>query len=335
MDSLTHIALGAVIGDALVSKQIGKRSLLIGALAQSIPDVDFVAGLWLDTDNNLLAHRGLTHSILFIVLASLICAFVAGRWFRNSGISPGKWFLVILLETSVHLFLDTMNVYGVGLFEPFFDHRYSFNVLYVADPFFSVAPGIAVLMLLLLRVHDHRRRFWHKMGWSVSALYLPVAVAVKVYLLGVIGNELSAKGSSPSRYFATPTPLNILLWYVVVEQEDGYLIGYRSVFDRSPTGFQFKQSDKDLLAPIADREDVQNLVRFSNDYYVIGATGDKLIFSDIRFGQVFGWIDHDAPFVFNYDLKYPDNNKVVIQRGRFRGWTRENIRLTLTRIAGR
>ena len=68
MDSLTHIALGACVGEAFFGRKIGRKAMLWGALAQSIPDVDFLAAFWLNTTDNLLAHRGFTHSILFGLL---------------------------------------------------------------------------------------------------------------------------------------------------------------------------------------------------------------------------------------------------------------------------
>jgi len=40
MDSLTHLALGACVGEAFFDKKIGKKALLWGALANSLPDID-------------------------------------------------------------------------------------------------------------------------------------------------------------------------------------------------------------------------------------------------------------------------------------------------------
>ena len=71
MDSLTHIALGACMGEAFAGQTVGRKAMLWGILAQSIPDIDFIASTWLDTTSNLLAHRGFTHSILFGVVVSL------------------------------------------------------------------------------------------------------------------------------------------------------------------------------------------------------------------------------------------------------------------------
>ena len=68
MDSLTHIALGACVGEAFFERGFGKKAMLWGALAQSVPDIDFVASFWMPTAENLLAHRGFTHSLLFAAL---------------------------------------------------------------------------------------------------------------------------------------------------------------------------------------------------------------------------------------------------------------------------
>ena len=79
MDSLTHIAVGACMGEAFAGKTVGRKAMLWGILAQSIPDIDFIASFWLDTPDNLLAHRGFTHSLLFGALIATIMAFLAER----------------------------------------------------------------------------------------------------------------------------------------------------------------------------------------------------------------------------------------------------------------
>ena len=38
MDTLTHIVLGACIGEVLATKKVGKKALVLGAVTQSIPD---------------------------------------------------------------------------------------------------------------------------------------------------------------------------------------------------------------------------------------------------------------------------------------------------------
>ncbi len=72
MDSITHIVLGATIGEAVAGKQLGKKAMLIGAIAQSIPDIDFLLAIWLRPIDNLLAHRGFTHSFFFAVTLAIL-----------------------------------------------------------------------------------------------------------------------------------------------------------------------------------------------------------------------------------------------------------------------
>ncbi|MBA4058037.1 MAG: metal-dependent hydrolase, partial [Marivirga sp.] len=65
MDTITHIAIGACIGELLAAKRIGKKALVVGSAAQIIPDIDLFYALWMSPSSNALAHRGFTHSFLF------------------------------------------------------------------------------------------------------------------------------------------------------------------------------------------------------------------------------------------------------------------------------
>ncbi|HEY6901521.1 MAG TPA: metal-dependent hydrolase, partial [Puia sp.] len=65
MDSITHIVLGATVGEALAGRKLGKRAMLLGAIANSFPDIDFIGSFWMGTARDVWTHRGITHSILF------------------------------------------------------------------------------------------------------------------------------------------------------------------------------------------------------------------------------------------------------------------------------
>ena len=170
MDSITHIVLGATIGDAIAGRRLGKKAMLLGAVAQSLPDIDFVASFWLDTSHDVAAHRGITHSFLFVLIMAMLLAFAAGRRWRGVGMSRWDWLLFFGLQLFVHIFLDAFNAYGTGWFEPFSHYRVSFNVLFVADPLYSVWLGISFLALLILRRGDRRRKFWAAFGLIFSSL---------------------------------------------------------------------------------------------------------------------------------------------------------------------
>jgi inner membrane protein len=323
------------MGDAFAGKQLGKRAMFLGAVAQSVPDIDFFAGLWLNTSENLLAHRGFTHSILFVLLITPLLALVAERWHRPHDISLRKWMIFFGVQAFIHLLLDGMNVYGVGWFEPFSHYRVSYNWIFVADPFYSLWLGIAFAALLILKRNHPKRAWWRKFGVGMSTIYLFYCGLNKIKINNDVRDVFNKQHIAYISYFTTPTPLNNWLWYVVASSDSGYYIGYRSLFDKErKIDFRFVSRNDSLLEPLKDHEDLQKLLQFSKGYYTIERRNDTLVFNDIRFGQIIGWKDPAAPFAFYYFLGHPDKNKLIVQRGRFARWDRSALNALLKRIKG-
>ena len=335
MDSITHIALGAIIGEAYAGKELGKRVMVIGALAQSVPDIDFVMSFWLSPVDNLLAHRGFAHSILFGAALSLFLGFAATRWGRPTSVSTKRWILFFALEISVHLLLDALNNYGVGWFEPFSHTRVSFDVIFVADPFYSIWLGIGCAGLFFLHSKAPARRHWVALSLILSSLYL----AYTFYNKSVIQREVKAalhnRQLPYSRVLTTPAPFNNWLWYYVAEADSGYYVGYRSVFDKLVIAdLHYFPRQAALLSHVVDQGALKKLLRFSQGYYTVENQNDTLVFNDLRFGQVAGWSDPHGKFAFHYYLDYPKANLLVVQRGRFQNWNRRTIREFMEKIAG-
>ncbi|MFT3677383.1 MAG: metal-dependent hydrolase [Chitinophagaceae bacterium] len=335
MDSITHIALGACIGEAFFEKGFGKKAMLWGALAQSAPDIDFIAGAWMGLPEELLAHRGFTHSILFGLLIGPAFALLAARIHRSWTVPLRKWIWFFCIEIFVHLLLDGFNNYGVGWFEPFSHHRFSFNALYVADPFFSIWPAIALVVLLLKKAEARHRTFWWRLGLFIPLLYLTYCSYNKWQINRDVKHILAHQQIPYTRYFTTPTPLNNWLWYVVAGNDSGYNVGYRSVFDsKKEIDFHFFPRNDAWLDPLRNTEDMQRLIRFSQQFYTVEQWGDTLVFNDLRFGQITGWQNGGNRFVFHYFLTHPEANGLVVQRGRFAGWNARTARAMLRRIRG-
>ncbi len=335
MDTLTHIAVGACVGEAFFERGFGKKALFWGALAQSVPDVDFFAGFWLNTSENLLAHRGFTHSILFAILIIPALSMSADRIHRPHDIMFRKWLFFFGTEVFLHLILDAFNNYGIGWFEPFSHYRFSFNAIYVADFFFSIWPGIAFLMLLILKRYHPRRKFWWKFGVFLPALYLCYCIFNKINVNGDVTDILKKQSIPYTRYFTTPAPLQNWLWFVVAGNDSGYYVGYRSVFDsKKEISFQYFPRNDSLLAPVRERDDVRRLIRFSQQYYTAEKWNDTLVFNDLRFGQVIGWADPKEKFAFHYYLQPYADNRLVVQRGRFAKWNKEAVKAFVARIKG-
>jgi inner membrane protein len=335
MDSLTHIALGACMGEAFAGKTLGKKAMLWGALAQSIPDIDFTASFWMNTTSNLLAHRGFTHSFLFCAIITPFFALLAERLHRPHNIRYLKWILFFGAAIFIHIFIDAFNNYGVGWFEPFSHQRISFNAIYVADPFFSIWPGIAFVTLIYLKPRNPKRKNWWTMGLGLSTLYLGYCLFNKVNIDEDVKDILQKQPISYTRYFTSPAPLQNWLWYVVAGNDSGYHVGFRSVFDsKKEIAFQYFPRNPSLLKSFSNHEDIQQLIRFSQQFYTLENRNDTLVFNDLRFGQVIGWQNPKEKFVFHYYIQYPSENKLVVQRGRFEGWNWQTAKSLVKRIEG-
>jgi inner membrane protein len=323
------------MGEAFAGKTLGKKAMLWGALAQSIPDIDFIASFWMDTSSALLAHRGFTHSFLFCVIITPLFALVAERLHRPHNIRLGKWLLFFGGVIFIHIFIDAFNNYGVGWFEPFSNRRISFNAIYVADPFFSVWPGIACVALVYLKRWDSRRKKWWRMSLGLSALYLLYCLINKVQINSDTKDILKKQQISYTKYFTTPAPLQNWLWYVVAGNDSGYYVGFRSLSDsKKEIAFQYFPRNDTLLEPVQDHEDLQRLIRFSQQFYTVEKWNDTLVFNDLRFGQIIGWQNPRGKFVFYYFLQHPEDNRLVVQRGRFEGWNRQTVYSLVKRIKG-
>lgn len=324
------------MGEAFAGKTVGQKAVLWGILAQSIPDIDFIAASWLDTTSNLLAHRGFTHSILFGLAISLIMAALANHWHRSHNISFRRWLFFFCAAVFSHIFIDAFNNYGVGWFEPFTHYRISFNTIYVADPFFSIAPGVTLVMLLVLKQRNKRRIFWWKLGLGVSSVYLCYCMINKAIINNDVKKILTTEQIPYKKYFTTPAPLQNWLWYVVAGNDSVYYVGYRSVFDKTNSlSLEKFPRNISMIDSIRNDRDVQQLIRFSQDYYTVEKKQDTLVFNDLRFGQVIGWQNPKEEFCFHYYLHPDIDNTLVVQRGRFAKWDWHVVESLYERIKGK
>jgi inner membrane protein len=323
------------MGEAFAGNTVGKKAMLWGILAQSIPDIDFLASLWLNTADNLLAHRGFTHSILFALLISPVFALLAERWHRPHDISYTRWLLFLSSVIGVHIFIDAFNNYGVGWFEPFSHYRVSFNIIFVADPFFSAAPAIAFIMLLLLRIKNSGRKFWWRFGLGISFLYLGYCTINKIYINRKVKQLLVRQQIPYKRFITTPAPLQNWLWFIAAGNDSGYYTGYISVFDRNKnTKLHYFPRNDTLLSIVKNKSDVTKLIRFSQQFYTLEQHADTILFNDLRFGQIIGWQNPGERFAFYYYLQPQMNNTLVVQRGRFAKWDEQSLQSLLRRIRG-
>ena len=335
MDSITHTVLGACVGEALAGKKLGKHAMFWGALANNIPDVDVITSFWMSQADSLLAHRGFTHSILFALLFPFILAFILSRWHKNKLMLFKDWWILIASGMFIHIFIDSLTSYGTGWFEPFSHHRVTMNVLFVADPFYTLSLLVSFVALLFIKGKKKSRIKWTNFGLWISTLYIGYAFINKAIIDSDFKKELSRQNIQYTNYFSTPAPLNNFLWYLVAKNDTGFFLGYHSMFDKTDEiDLNYRSKNENLLSGLETDNDLLKLKRFSKGYYSSEKINDTLFINDLRFGTTGGWKDPSADFVFRYCLEKDANNDLVIQRGRFKSAGKDALTSLWKRICG-
>jgi inner membrane protein len=100
----------------------------VAVVCACLPDLDLATLVFEVRPNELIGHRGISHSIFVAALVALIAAAI---WFRSLRIGSRVWWRVALVlfgATAAHGLLDAMTTsdVGVALFAPFDDARYFF-----------------------------------------------------------------------------------------------------------------------------------------------------------------------------------------------------------------
>ena len=218
MDLITHLALGVCTGEIFLSKKIGKKALLWGALSQALPDIDTAGVFFYPADKALLIHRGITHSFFFAIVMGLVLAFVFKRLHNRLAIAIGILFLFFCFELALHDLLDVCNAYGTGLLEPFSHQRFSINLLYVADPLFTISLLVASIVLIFTGINKQGRLNWALGAVFITIAYVAFAAFNKEYISKRTQLAFINKDVPQGTYFTTPAPFQ--LYALVRRQSD-------------------------------------------------------------------------------------------------------------------
>jgi len=304
MDSLTQIALGAAVGEATLGSKVGKKAPLWGAALGTLPDLDVLANPFVSEMTALAIHRGVTHSLFFIVLATPLFGMLLHRVHPREKATARGWSLLVGLTLATHVLLDCLTSYGTQVFYPFSDYPVIFGTVFVIDPLYTVPLSLGLIVALFYAPASRQRRIANYVGLGLSSAYLLLTIANKLYMETVFARALDHQGYAVERVFTKPMPLNNLFWSAIAEDRTGYWIGYYSLLDRSNhIDFHRVPKHHNLLGDARDTEAVARLRWFSRGYFSVSQRDDQLYVHDLRFGRSdFGVGTGTAPYVFTFRL---------------------------------
>lgn len=287
MDSLSQAVLGAATFGVVMERQIGKKALLIGAAAGTLPDLDVVARAFMDELDFMGVHRGISHSFFLTVLISPLLGYLFHRWFKAK-YALKKWIFAFFLAISTHILLDCCTTYGTKVWMPFSDALVAWNTVFVIDPAYTLP------LLIVCLIVAFRKRFAQgnirilNWGLAVSTLYLVWGFVSQSIARNEFEASLAAEGLAYNEITVIPTPFNTILWTATAKTDDGYYVGSYSLFDeREKVAFSYVPAQLELLNGYQDNERVKKVLHFANGYAIARQEDPETIkVYSIKFGPM-------------------------------------------------
>lgn len=220
METLTHALLGAQAAGLVAGKRLGRREgMLLGAIAAAFPDLDFLA-FPIDPLRFLADwHQGPSHSLLMLplwalLIGTLFCA-PGRRWPALGGAIR-----VSATGLASHALLDLATAYGVQLFYPWSERRFSLGITYVVDPL------ITLILAACLAAQLGSGRRWAAAGLTLLCLCLGGQAWLKQQALRLGAEAAAAAGLAPQRIEALAQPFSPFNWKLIAEQGQGYVVAH-------------------------------------------------------------------------------------------------------------
>ena len=284
MDSVTQIALGAAVGEAVLGRKIGNKAMLWGAVIGTLPDLDVFVPLG-DVVKDFTYHRSATHSLFMLALVTPVLVWLILKIHPALREHRMRWWLLVYLVFATHVLLDSFTAYGTQIFWPVSNTPIAWSTIFIIDPLYTLPLLIGVICALVTTRASSRGHRLNRAGLILSSLYLGWTVVASQLADSRFREALATQNVAYDQLYTTPAPFNSLAWRAVVIDERGYFEGWLSMFDDdNAIRFSHYPSERQLLAGIEDHWPVQRLLWFARGIYSVARIGNDIVISDLRMG---------------------------------------------------
>lgn len=306
--------MGAVIGEAVLGREQGRRAWFWGAIIASFPDIDVAFKYLFTPAGAILFHRGMTHSILVCTLLVFAFGYLLNRLYGNEKTYRG-WRKLAAWGLFSHIFIDLFNSYSVTLFWPL-NIRVVFDSMGIFDILFILPFIVAFISFLFLRKKVWTRKKVAIVAICVATVYLGFTSINKLSVEHTVRKELRAQGEDIGKVRAAPLPLTNFMWMVVAEKKDGSGFWQTSVttLHKEKLKYSFVPKNSEWGSSFEDDREYKRIKRFSRGFYAI--TNDSLgnkYFCDLRFPS-FDFFGSSSPIsaVVKYELKIDSEGQLAL-----------------------
>ncbi len=294
MDSVTQLALGAAVGEASLGRKIGNRAMIWGGICGTIPDLDVFVP-YQDPVTAFISHRSYSHSLLILALLTPLVLWIIRQIHPDTSQDTRRWLLLVYLAFATHVLLDCFTAYGTQIFWPVSHTPIMWSTIFIIDPLYSLPLLLGVTGALILTREKTWGHTFNTFGLLLSTLYLTWTVVAKTHVETFVTDRLAKQQVKYSKLLVHPTPINTLLWRILVMQGNRYAEGFYSLVDRT-VELQLTPypNHTHLLGSLMMHHPVQGLRKFAQGFIGVKQIDDLIVVSDLRMG-----LEPNYAFSFN------------------------------------
>jgi len=220
MDPFTQGVVGAKLAQAFPKN--GKELFFAGAigwLSGMAADLDVLIRSESDSLLFFEYHRHFTHSLIFIPIGALLCAFLGYFLLFKNRLSFPSVYYYSLLGYGTHALLDCCTSYGTQLLWPFSDHRVAWDIISIVDPLYTLP-----LFTLVVASVWRRNPLFARIAIVYGLIYMGVGLVQRERAREVGKVMADERGHHILRLEAKPGFANLIVWKIIYETEDKYYV---------------------------------------------------------------------------------------------------------------
>jgi len=307
MEGITHTLSGVVVSSLGIRQGFGPTATTAFIISAVFPDIDFLA-MWINRYYYLRYHRGITHSLLGILIFSFLIALI---FYLSTGYSDFKiLYLVSLSGMAMHVGFDLLNSYGTQILLPFSSQKYSLDLDIIFDLWFI---GPLIFGSLAIYVFPKSQRIIALLILAIILLSVAFRHVQRKIAIGLIRSEkpLATFPAGMESFY------NPFLWRGVILREDGYLSYEVNTLRRKISSPIVHSCDKVILAKHMSRSELLRAfllwARFPFGRVEKDGSGTTILCGDLRFAS------REKPNYFLLRIRLDQEGNEIFSRFSFRG----------------
>jgi membrane-bound metal-dependent hydrolase YbcI (DUF457 family) len=251
MDIFTHWFFTYLLNFGLGTLHYNEYAMVFGIAMGILPDVDI---FWFPLGRKypIWQHRGASHSILFIVITTIIMAAIFAPIIK---VDILILILIGILSGMGHICLDVLTTIGIPVFWPITKRELHLDLERAINPYFMGISIIFIIFLFQLRAIDFNYQIYLILI-NIITLSIIFYYMIKLILKSYIQSKYSTQNF---KILGIPTA-GLFKWYLVGKKINNGVLKLKycryNLFNKNPPTFRYFSCDcsTNIKPPLDDDE---------------------------------------------------------------------------------